>query len=60
MCRKVHGLRGVDILTRRPTDQFWLHAVNQGIVASELIKAVPAVGAVVKQVGPRGMALCTV
>lgn len=48
--RAVKGLRGVDILTRRPTDQFWLHAANQGIVASQFIKAVPAVGSVVKQV----------
>lgn len=44
-------LRGVDILTRRPTDQFWLRASSQRIAASGFIKAVPAVGAVVKQVG---------
>lgn len=51
-CRRaVKDLRGVDILTRRPTDQFWLRASSQRIAASGFIKAVPAVGAVVKQVG---------
>ncbi|KAL4458139.1 hypothetical protein ABPG75_013004 [Micractinium tetrahymenae] len=48
--REVKDLRGVDILTRRPTDQFWLRAAGQSIVASKFIKTVPAVGAVVKQV----------
>lgn len=44
------GFKGIDLLTRRPTDQFWMRAPGQNVSAQAFIKSVPSLGNLLKRV----------